>query len=493
MAEPVNPQRRDTTTRTVRWQSRIAAETNAAPNATDSQLSGQRTTLLSINNASVSADLVRRRLEQLAKLKSPALCSLVSVDSTAGGLSLTHECPHGSVSLAELIDSGSTLTISQVAEVGRAVCDGALTLHAVGMAHGGISLDNIVVSPEGSVLLTATGSAWGELPESTEAGVARDVVDVVALMAALTKDIPLPAPLARALLAMTKAQGVPSLDDLRSALGEVTGNGSLRGLLAEGRAPSPAEPNADADVPAEWGLQSPAAHRPSAQPQVPVGRRTSSKVGKQPLRRRLTELGDRLPSGRWLIGGAAGFVAAVAVLVTSTGGSDHEVAAAAEASPPARSASPSVSTTSVPRPTASSTPVAVTPPAGVKPVDRWKSVLAELDRTRSSAFALADSSLLAKVDAPDSPALKRDNELIAVFAERGVRAKDFTLPVQQVDIVKETADRAVLDVIDIRPAYSVVSADDGALVEPRPTRGPRRWRVSLLQLGERWLISDVTT
>ncbi len=521
MAEPVNPSRKDTATRSVRWQSRQTAATSSSVSSAQATASRsaspiRRTTVVlvdsvvSLDNAGTATDVVRRNLERLAEVESPALCRLVAVDAVPGGFSLTHLCPPGSVSLAKCLGSTPSLTVAQAAAIGRAVADGLESLHAAGLAHGGVCLANILVDASGDVVLAAAGASWGSGAESQNGATARDVTDLISVLRALTQDMALPASLGRALLAMSKRAAEPNLDELRAALASASSGASLRELVApperggdtSGVDASPAS----VGDPAALDLSSPAAHRPNAS----VRASSSGGAKKSPLVRRYA-IRERLPNRRSLAAG----LAAVAVVVFGwsmvSSADGEQVAAAAEAGAPSSAAppfatpvsatppvaaapspsSPSASATSSPSASATSSATAVGA-SGVSAAQRWQTILTVLDQARTVAFSSGDGAKLAIVNAPGSVAFQRDQALMSQLESYGVRAKGYSSPIEQVIVVQESAKTAVLDITDTRAAYALVDLRDGQLVEQRAARGPLRWRISLRRSDAGWLVEQVT-
>ncbi len=519
MAEPVNPSRKDTATRSVRWQSRQTAATSSSVSSAQATASRsaspiRRTTVVlvdsvvSLDNAGTATDVVRRNLERLAEVESPVLCRLVAVDAVPGGFSLTHLCPPGSVSLAQCLGSTPSLTVAQAAAIGRAVADGLESLHAAGLAHGGVCLANILVDASGDVVLAAAGASWGSGAESQNGATARDVTDLISVLRTLTQDMALPASLGRALLAMSKRAAEPNFDELRAALVSASSGASLRELVAppeRGGDTSGADASpASVGDPAALELLSPAAHRPNAS----VRASTSGGAKKSPLVRRYA-IRERLPNRRSLAAG----LAAVAVVVFGwsmvSSADGEQVAAAAEAGAP-NSAAPPFATPPFATPVFATPPVATAPPpsspsasatpsatavgvSGVSAAQRWQTILTALDQARTVAFSSGDGAKLAIVNAPGSVAFQRDQALMSQLESYGVRAKGYSSPIEQVIVVQESAKTAVLDITDTRAAYALVDLRDGQLVEQRAARGPLRWRISLRRSDAGWLVEQVSS
>lgn len=117
-------------------------------------------------------------LAALLDVRSPTLAPLVRLAPVPQGVALTHRVPAGSESLEALRRRGP-LRAGHVLCVGLAVLDALVDLHAAGLVHGGVAADQVLVAPDGSVVLGGVGLAWCTASEET-AG-ARPGDDVVAV------------------------------------------------------------------------------------------------------------------------------------------------------------------------------------------------------------------------------------------------------------------------------------------------------------------------
>jgi hypothetical protein len=112
----------------------------------------------------------------------------------------------------------------------------------------------------------------------------------------------------------------------------------------------------------------------------------------------------------------------------------------------------------------------------------WTAVVAALDDARAAAFARADSTLLAGVDAPDSPAYRADAAVVAALRTHRVRADGFVLDVKRVQPRRATAEMAELLVTDSRPAFDWRTST-GAVVARAPARARSTWLVEISRGG----------
>jgi hypothetical protein len=131
-------------------------------------------------------------------------------------------------------------------------------------------------------------------------------------------------------------------------------------------------------------------------------------------------------------------------------------------------------------------------PAAVRPVAApdWPALLTELDTRRSAAFASGDPRRLDGVDAPGSPALRRDRALLSRLGAEGLTAGGVRLRASSVRLTRGAGARAELTVVDSLLPYWLV-AKDGTVTTARPGRGPQRWSVTLARVSAGWRVFDV--
>lgn len=109
----------------------------------------------------------------------------------------------------------------------------------------------------------------------------------------------------------------------------------------------------------------------------------------------------------------------------------------------------------------------------------WTVVLAELDARRSAAFAAGDAAQLDAVYAPGSPPLAADVASLDELHAAGLTPRGLAIEVVAVKVVEVTPGQVELAVRDRLAAYDLVDAS-GQVVEHRPVRGEREWRVTVV-------------
>lgn len=119
--------------------------------------------------------------------------------------------------------------------------------------------------------------------------------------------------------------------------------------------------------------------------------------------------------------------------------------------------------------------------------DRWATVLAELDRSRETAFAHADPRRLEEAYVRGSAAEAVDARTISRYASRGGRVVGARLRVLTCRVVEASARRARLDVVD-RLGPARVVWDDGTTT-PLPQDRPTRRVVTLTRTSEGWRVA----
>ena len=347
------------------------------------------------------------------------------------------------------------LGAGEVATVAVAVGRALAALHAAGVVHGCVKASAVLVDAHGRVFLDATPAVARPAREGVVAG-----DDVVALSRLLrdASEPGAPRALAQVLHAGASGDGVACAEELVARLVAVA-------------APEPLE------GPAVSGGRSPAV-RPSGRP---VGR----PIGRTLRRSR----GPHLRRGLVRALGAAAVVAAAAFGVA------HIRDQSAPGLPPGPAGGGSVSrggpglwatsATSTPSPTAS--PTATVALAAVD----WVAVLTDLDSRRAEAFATGDPAALIEVDVAGSAALAADRASLAQLCARGLVARGFQMQITSVTAVTVTARRAVLRVVDSRPAYQLVQRTGGIVVASWPGRRPAVWKVELVLGAVGWQVANV--
>ena len=165
--------------------------------------------------------------------------------------------------------------------------------------------------------------------------------------------------------------------------------------------------------------------------------------------------------------------------------------AAATSSAPASSApASSASASSASAPTAAQE-TAPAGPAGRQEVpgsvEDWRRLVQELYARRAQAFTMGAPDLLEGVYTPSSPHRAADEEHVAALTAAGEALRGFAPAVVEVTGVDAGEERAVVDLVDSRPAYEVL-ADDGSVRRTEPGRPTADVRMVLLRTPEGWRI-----
>lgn len=119
---------------------------------------------------------------------------------------------------------------------------------------------------------------------------------------------------------------------------------------------------------------------------------------------------------------------------------------------------------------------------------RWAAALGEVDEIRAGAFATGRPELLDQAYAPDSSARDVDAALIGSYEGRGGRVVGADLVVLSCKIVRASADRVTLDIVDRLAEAKVVWADGTTRSLPRDL--PTRRVVTLVRTGDDWRIAN---
>lgn len=121
------------------------------------------------------------------------------------------------------------------------------------------------------------------------------------------------------------------------------------------------------------------------------------------------------------------------------------------------------------------------------PDDQWATTLAELDRVRAEAFATAAPDRLGEVYVAGSAGEREDAAVIASYAQRGGRVAGAELRILSCRVVRSTADRAQLEVVD-RLGLARVVWDDGSSTD-LPRDRPSRRLVTVQRTADGWRIA----
>ena len=492
-------------------------------------------------------------LAELTSVRSPSLCPLLRTAPMPDGIALVHRVPAASTSLAQLRVEGP-LRAGHVLAVALAVSGALVDLHEAGLAHGGITADQVLVAPDGSVLLAGAGAAWSRAPGDPRGPrPSDDIADVGDLVrdalgsgsghSALVL-VALRAGAADALLR-------PDAVELRAALERSGRPDSLHELLWRRRpaASRDSSGHPEPPPPREVGIAVPAASLParlgsvridpreqpsevagsrealddvrgphprvwsarSRQRRAPGGRVAVVSVGLLALALMLVS-GLRAQPGALAADSPAGASAPLTAVLGSASDAAHpspnpSEAGTAEAGPSESvqplgdQASPMAPMTSMVDtteavPSASSVPTDSVggPPVLLDrgdPVPDWVEVLAEIDEGRRSAIAAGSAQALARWVDPDGPAWEADAAVAARVRSLRATLHGGVLEILELRPAPSTAGSMVLLVRDRRSAYSVM-VTGGAAAAVVAARGPRWWRVTLRLTGERWRVRSVS-
>lgn len=123
----------------------------------------------------------------------------------------------------------------------------------------------------------------------------------------------------------------------------------------------------------------------------------------------------------------------------------------------------------------------------------WSQVLAELDSTRSTAFATGDVDMLASIYAPGSPAGQRDEAALQALTSDGSTMQGVVLTTVEVAELEVEEERVVLGVSDTMAPHVLVGPTGEE--ERRAGRPERTWRVTMqpdtTDADGAWLIWDI--
>lgn len=492
-------------------------------------------------------------LAELTAVRSASLCALLRTAPMPDGITLVHRVPAAAISLTRLRAEGP-LRAGHVLAVALAVSGALVDLHDAGLAHGGITADQVLVAPDGSVLLAGVGAAWSRAPgdprgprpsdDIADVGdLVRDALGAGSGHSALVL-VALRAGDADALLR-------PDAVELRAALLRSGRPDSLHELLWRRRPASSRDTSGHPEPPPprEGGVVVPAASLPARLGSVRIDPREQpselvsdreppdDQRGPRPRACSARSRQRRAPGGRVAVV-SVGLMALALVLVsglraqpgalaadgpsgasaplTAVLGSESDAArpsvgpsetGTAEAGPsdsvhpsadPASQMAPmtSMDTTTAVVPTGSSVPTTSVrgPPVVLDrgdPVPDWVDVLAEIDDGRRSALAAGSAQALAGWVDPDGSAWEADAAVAARVRSLRATLHGGVLEILELRLVPTTAGSAVLLVRDRRSAYSVMVTGGGAAVAV-PARGPQWWRVTLRLTGERWRVRSVS-
>lgn len=455
-----------------------------------------------------SVPALAHALDLLGGVLCAPLAPLVRWSASGAGSVLVHRVPAVGVSLGTLRSEGP-LRSGHVLAVALAVTEALVALHHCGLAHGGIDVTQVLVAPDGSVVLTGTGLAWrtapgvlgGPAPEADVAAVGELVrlllgrggaPGALVLAALRASDVdPTLRPDAATLLELLRASGRPEslLDALwRQPVAPPPPPAPLP-RPATGTPPRPGAPRRppNAVAPLTPGTGSPIASSGTGSPapsQVsgpPDPSRPRTRRAAPPARRR-PAIDVRTMAAVALVA-VVGLGAVRAVAVVGAGAAESVPAASPG------DATPSPASSSAP---ATVRPTMVLPATGPVPARDWTAVLAALDSGRRAALASGSADDLARWVDPSGGAWARDSALQRRLAASSARITGGELVLQEVQLMRSDDDRVVLAVRDRRAAYDV--AQNGATTHVAQ-RGSAWWVVTLTPVpaldGDGWRLADV--
>jgi hypothetical protein len=469
-------------------------------------------------------------LAALLDVRSPTLAPLVRLAPVGQGVARTHRVPAGSESLEALRRRGP-LRAGHVLSVGLAVLDALVDLHAAGLVHGGVAADQVLVAPDGSVVLGGAGLAWRTASEEADdarpgddvaavGDLLRDCLGpasapsslVLAALRACDMDL-LPRPRAAEMRELLARCGRPDplLDVFppRGAGGSGEGDGSAGAAGSGGPDGTSGQRRADRRMPRSVADLRPSRTGPgwraAVAPGTAPGDVSRREPGVEPGADRPVDVGD--PRRRVLLrrpaflerpaslrrpGGVPASLRSPVVVTTlvlvglagvllvgaRAGGRDVPGALAEGVPAAAVPARPGASST----PTAAATGVAVAGPT--VPLDRavpssspdWAAVLATVDEGRRAALSLGSVARLREWVDPQGGVWSADAALASRVAALRARVEGGALVALEARVTSASPTDAVLLLRDRREAYSVVTASGRSTVAER---GPRWWRVTL--------------
>ncbi len=329
------------------------------------------------------------------QIRHDHLVPLVSVLPWREGLVLVSEAVPVALTLQEALVRWGPLNPGRVVTLGLPLLDALAALHSSGLTHGGASLADMLIAPDGRPLLAGVGFS----AVVGSAGSPAD--DVQHLVAALQE----------------ASGGDPSrvLQPLVEALAAGADAHSLASVLAQLAVPAP----------------------------------LVLATSVSPLRQhRDTRAWWRWRPGRRTTLAAACAVGAVGG-VAALGWSTTTPPKGAIPPPPAAHAPFAGSAQSS----------ATADPSAPSLAPDWFDVMRELDLARSRAFQAGSSALLVAVDAPASPALRDDESLIRQVVSRGWKARDLHLRLRSVEVASVLPKRVRLRVVDTLDPYVFVTQD----------------------------------
>ena len=369
------------------------------------------------------------------------LVPVVDVLGWRDGLVLVSAAAPAAATLRQVLERFGPLAVGQAVTLGLPLLEALTMLHAAGLTHGGASIDDVLVAPDGRPLLAGVGFA------AVMGSPGSPVEDVEQFADALREAL--------------DTEGASLLHPVWEAVGAGEPADQVAQVMAGVAAPLPL-------VPALAGV-------------APATRRG-----------RLRHRGRHVPLVAACSLGAVAGVAAVGWWSASS--APRGAVPPASPTGPAVSAAPQHPATSAarpaaPRPTARPS-VAVFAPSIAPQAPDWSAVVQGLDSARSMAFETGRASLLDQVDAPGSVALGEDTVLLQQMAAQRWRARNLRLRVRSLGVRSREPDRVVLVVRDTLEPYAFVDSA-GNVTQRVAGRGERSHEIVLQRRGANWRYQSV--
>jgi len=302
--------------------------------------------------------------------------------------------------------------------------------------------------------------------------------DLLELFAELIGDQPVPAQIARLLLAKSPTDA----RELAAVLRPVGDQTQVAELLSQGDDTTGSGSVGSSTLPGR-GTRS---HSPAAA--------RARKVDPLPSRPKSAGSSRRDQSSkattRQKVVGLVGVVAATAfaavVLMSGTPGPEN-VSATGDADESATNDSGAVAAAGQPTVAPQGTE---TRTAAITYPTSWTALLATLDSSRAAAFAAGDDELLGDVNIAGSPAAKADKRKLTELNQIGVLAQGLSSKIESVDVVSARESEVLLAISDVLGAYKIVAEADGAVIESRKPRSQQSWEVTLRPIDGQWRIYE---
>jgi hypothetical protein len=380
--------------------------------------------------------------QRLVGLDGPALLPVVAVHSRWDVLDVVYDAPPLATSLAALA-ARRNLTPGEVLYVGLALADGLTALESTGHTHGRLTAADVLLTPDGAVLLTGYG-----------------IAGVLGSGGSMVEDV----------------------QDLRGLLGCLDESGRLAGHLEASQDACGVELERGEGSAAAFAAVLRTVPQQAIAPRLP-GRPAGLPLARPPARSTLREKWSRLrvpllPRLGWrVLGGALPAALGVLLLAGWLG---------ASLGPPP----PEEPVTAAPSPSGTASPPISVPTPTLSPGD-WRGIVDELNARRARLLAAPAEGRLRTVDAVGSSAYAADHAIVRSLRARSASGVDVRTELVSVDVRTAGSDRADLTVVDVLRPYTIRGADDQVLVQ-RNGRGERTTDVVLVRTDDGWRVAQVS-